>query len=165
MDQLGYSGDGIYVFLHVSYRPKLCRDLQLVSDHGWTLLLGLQNETRLSNAWLLYRVGLFYRNGLHRNLWKPERCPVYRIDGGSWLGKDPDESGNCCNSFGDQHLVGHHKYRRNESMSSFNVWWTLGGTFVLVVTLLVKSPVKNSARFVFTDFEDASWISAGGLRS
>lgn len=50
-------------------------------------------------------------------------------------------------------------------MSSFNVWWTLGGTFVLVVTLLVKSPVKNSARFVFTDFEDASWISAGGLRS
>lgn len=38
-------------------------------------------------------------------------------------------------------------------MSSFNIWWTLGGTFVLVVTLLVKSPVKNSASFVFTDFE------------
>ncbi|EIM82927.1 amino acid transporter [Stereum hirsutum FP-91666 SS1] len=27
-------------------------------------------------------------------------------------------------------------------MSTFNVWWTLGGTFVLVITLLVKAPVK-----------------------
>lgn len=27
-------------------------------------------------------------------------------------------------------------------MSSFNVWWTLGGTFVLVITLLVKAPNK-----------------------
>ncbi|KAF4613045.1 hypothetical protein D9613_010786 [Agrocybe pediades] len=27
-------------------------------------------------------------------------------------------------------------------MSSFNVWWTIGGTFVLVITLLVKAPVK-----------------------
>ena len=27
-------------------------------------------------------------------------------------------------------------------MSAFNVWWTLGGTFVLVITLLVKTPVK-----------------------
>ena len=27
-------------------------------------------------------------------------------------------------------------------MSSFNVWWTLGSTFVLSITLLVKSPVK-----------------------
>ena len=27
-------------------------------------------------------------------------------------------------------------------MSSFSVWWTLGGTFVLVITLLVKAPVK-----------------------
>ena len=56
-------------------------------------------------------------------------------------------------------------------MSSFNLWWTLGGTFVLVITLLVKAPVKvsplsherrrrlichrpqNSAAFVFTDYE------------
>lgn len=29
-------------------------------------------------------------------------------------------------------------------MSSFSVWWTLGGTFVLVITLLVKAPVKVS---------------------
>jgi len=29
-------------------------------------------------------------------------------------------------------------------MSAFYVWWTLGGTFVLVVTLLVKSPTKVS---------------------
>ena len=27
-------------------------------------------------------------------------------------------------------------------MSTFNLWWTLGGTFVLVITLLVKAPVK-----------------------
>jgi len=27
-------------------------------------------------------------------------------------------------------------------MSSFNIWWTLGGTFVLVITLLVKAPQK-----------------------
>ncbi len=57
------------------------------------------------------------------------------------------------------------------SMSSFNLWWTLGGTLVLVITLLVKTPDKvprlsedqpartnsitpqNSAAFVFTDFE------------
>lgn len=55
-------------------------------------------------------------------------------------------------------------------MSTFNIWWTLGGTFVLVITLLVKAPVKvgtsilydtcsdigglqNSAAFVFTDLE------------
>lgn len=56
-------------------------------------------------------------------------------------------------------------------MSTFNIWWTLGGTFVLVITLLVKAPVKvgkfmklygtcpdigglqNSADFVFTDLE------------
>ncbi|KAL0946011.1 hypothetical protein HGRIS_012288 [Hohenbuehelia grisea] len=38
------------------------------------------------------------------------------------------------------------------AMSSFNVWWTLCGTFVLVITLLVKAPERNSASFVFTDF-------------
>lgn len=48
------------------------------------------------------------------------------------------------------------------SMSTFNVWWTLGGTFVLVVTLLVKAPEKNSASFVFTDFENfTGWGSHG----
>ncbi|KAF5393555.1 hypothetical protein D9757_000048 [Collybiopsis confluens] len=47
-------------------------------------------------------------------------------------------------------------------MSSFNIWWTLGGTFVLVVTLLVKAPVKNSADFVFTDLENfTGWSSKG----
>ncbi|KAH7883050.1 amino acid transporter [Phlebopus sp. FC_14] len=47
-------------------------------------------------------------------------------------------------------------------MSSFNVWWTLGGTVVLVITLLVKSPVKNSAAFVFTDYENfTGWNSRG----
>lgn len=54
-------------------------------------------------------------------------------------------------------------------MSTFNVWWTFGGTFVLVITLLVKAPVKvnhsivqinsrlifrkNSVAFVFTNYE------------
>lgn len=28
------------------------------------------------------------------------------------------------------------------AMSSFNLWWTLGGTLVLVITLLVKAPEK-----------------------
>lgn len=28
------------------------------------------------------------------------------------------------------------------AMSAFNLWWTLGGTFVLVITLLVKAPEK-----------------------
>ncbi|KAM5546130.1 hypothetical protein V8D89_000256 [Ganoderma adspersum] len=47
-------------------------------------------------------------------------------------------------------------------MSSFNLWWTLGGTFVLVITLLVKAPVKNSAAFVFTDYENfTGWSNRG----
>ncbi|KAJ7061260.1 amino acid transporter [Mycena amicta] len=47
-------------------------------------------------------------------------------------------------------------------MSSFNVWWTLGGTFVLVITLLVKAPVKNTASFVFTDLENfTGWQNKG----
>ncbi|KAI0044845.1 amino acid transporter [Auriscalpium vulgare] len=47
-------------------------------------------------------------------------------------------------------------------MSAFNMWWTLGGTFVLVITLLVKAPEKNSASFVFTDFENfTGWGSRG----
>lgn len=48
------------------------------------------------------------------------------------------------------------------NMSSFNVWWTLGGTFVLVITLLVKAPEKNTAKFVFTDYENfTGWGSRG----
>ncbi|KAI5116509.1 hypothetical protein M0805_001864 [Coniferiporia weirii] len=47
-------------------------------------------------------------------------------------------------------------------MSAFNVWWTLGGTVVLVVTLLVKAPTLNSAEFVFTDLENfTGWQSKG----
>ncbi|KAF8893061.1 amino acid/polyamine transporter I [Infundibulicybe gibba] len=47
-------------------------------------------------------------------------------------------------------------------MSSFNIWWTFGGTFVLVVTLLVKAPEKNRAAFVFTDYENfTGWNSRG----
>ncbi|KAA1475343.1 amino acid transporter [Dentipellis sp. KUC8613] len=47
-------------------------------------------------------------------------------------------------------------------MSAFNMWWTLGGTLVLVVTLLVKAPVKNTASFVFTDYENfTGWGSRG----
>ncbi|KAJ7574547.1 amino acid/polyamine transporter I [Mycena floridula] len=45
-------------------------------------------------------------------------------------------------------------------MSSFNLWWTLGGTFVLVITLLVKAPQKNSAAFVFTDYENFTGYSS-----
>ncbi|KAK7050027.1 polyamine transporter tpo5 [Paramarasmius palmivorus] len=47
-------------------------------------------------------------------------------------------------------------------MSSFNIWWTLAGTFVLVITLLVRAPEKNTATFVFTDFENfTGWGSKG----
>ncbi|OCH86742.1 amino acid transporter [Obba rivulosa] len=58
-------------------------------------------------------------------------------------------------------------------ISTFNLWWTLGGTFVLVITLLVKAPIKASAlchsflmttslRFVFTDFENfTGWENKG----
>ncbi|KZT08199.1 amino acid transporter [Laetiporus sulphureus 93-53] len=48
------------------------------------------------------------------------------------------------------------------AMSTFNLWWTLGGTFVLVITLLVKAPVKNPAEFVFTDYENfTGWSNKG----
>ncbi|KAF8128590.1 amino acid transporter [Boletus edulis] len=47
-------------------------------------------------------------------------------------------------------------------MSTLNVWWTLGGTIVLLITLLVKAPVKNSAAFVFTDYQNfTGWSSRG----
>lgn len=58
------------------------------------------------------------------------------------------------------------------------MWWTLGGTLFLVITLLVKSPnkvwndftwnlslslnKKNSAEFVFTDLENfTGWSNKG----
>ncbi|KAF8152919.1 amino acid/polyamine transporter I [Crassisporium funariophilum] len=45
-------------------------------------------------------------------------------------------------------------------MSSFNVWWTLGGTVVLVITLLIKAPQRNTGVFVFTDYENfTGWRS------
>lgn len=48
------------------------------------------------------------------------------------------------------------------AMSSLNVWWTLGGTFVLVITLLVKAPMKNTADFVFTDYQNfTGWSNRG----
>ncbi|KAG1769761.1 amino acid transporter [Suillus occidentalis] len=47
-------------------------------------------------------------------------------------------------------------------MSTFNVWWTLGGTLVLAITLLVKAPVKNTPNFVFTNFQNfTGWESRG----
>ncbi|QRV83248.1 amino acid permease [Ceratobasidium sp. AG-Ba] len=58
------------------------------------------------------------------------------------------------------------------TVAQINVWWTLIGTIILVVTLLVKSPVKmsehpddrfqNSASFVFTDLENfTGWENKG----
>ncbi|KDN45258.1 hypothetical protein K437DRAFT_278499 [Tilletiaria anomala UBC 951] len=46
-----------------------------------------------------------------------------------------------------------------------NIWWTLGGTILLVVTLFVKSAPAghNSAKFVFTDFENVSGYSNTGF--
>ncbi|EPQ50527.1 hypothetical protein GLOTRDRAFT_133896 [Gloeophyllum trabeum ATCC 11539] len=42
-----------------------------------------------------------------------------------------------------------------EGMSSFDVWLTLGGPFVLVITLLVKAPAKNSEGSESIDFENS----------
>lgn len=68
-------------------------------------------------------------------------------------------------------------------MSTFYVWWTVGGTVVLVVTLLAASPEKvsqmifhvivqlthwtsqNTAKFVFTDYEKYVCIRAAFGRS
>ncbi|CAE6520091.1 unnamed protein product, partial [Rhizoctonia solani] len=48
------------------------------------------------------------------------------------------------------------------AVAQVNVWWTLAGTIILVVTLLVKSPTKNSASFVFTDLENfTGWDNKG----
>ncbi|KAH7334343.1 amino acid transporter [Rhizoctonia solani] len=48
------------------------------------------------------------------------------------------------------------------TVAQVNVWWTLVGTIILVVTLLVKSPAKNSASFVFTDLENfTGWENKG----
>ncbi|KAG8691767.1 hypothetical protein FRC09_011527 [Ceratobasidium sp. 395] len=48
------------------------------------------------------------------------------------------------------------------SFTAIGIWWTLMGTIILVVTLLVKSPTKNSASFVFTDLENfTGWENKG----
>lgn len=44
-------------------------------------------------------------------------------------------------------------------MSTFNVWWTLGGTFVLVITLLVKAPVKVRSNFLPMMYKSAQTMS------
>lgn len=47
-------------------------------------------------------------------------------------------------------------------MATFASLWTLGGTVVLVVVLLVKAPVRNPASFVFLDFQNyTGWNSRG----
>ncbi|KAG1740477.1 amino acid transporter [Suillus paluster] len=52
--------------------------------------------------------------------------------------------------------------RMGRHMSTLFVWWTLGGTVVLVTTLLVKAPMKNSADFVFTNVQNfTGWQSRG----
>ncbi|KAF8587676.1 amino acid transporter [Ramaria rubella] len=48
------------------------------------------------------------------------------------------------------------------TVSKVNLWWTLGGTLFLVISLLVKAPHKNSAQFVFTDLENfTGWENKG----
>ncbi|KIJ54487.1 hypothetical protein M422DRAFT_73498 [Sphaerobolus stellatus SS14] len=48
------------------------------------------------------------------------------------------------------------------TISKINLWWTLGGTVFLVISLLVKSPHKNTADFVFTDLENfTGWGNKG----
>ncbi|KAF8526995.1 amino acid transporter [Hysterangium stoloniferum] len=48
------------------------------------------------------------------------------------------------------------------TVSKVNLWWTLGGTLFLVISLLVKAPHKNTAAFVFTDLENfTGWGNSG----
>src|SRR5882762_7043192 len=107
---------------------------------------------------------LFYRNGLHWNVWKFEvmmASVVFRIrmvlisnksvalylaslaevgQGRTLTRVEIAAIAWGMNIFsGILNTVGTKAIGR---MSSFNVWWTLGGTFVLVITLLVKAPVK-----------------------
>lgn len=47
-------------------------------------------------------------------------------------------------------------------IAAFASYWTLGGTVILVVTLLVKAPVRQPAHFVFLDYENyTGWNSKG----
>ncbi|KAI9323981.1 amino acid/polyamine transporter I, partial [Zopfochytrium polystomum] len=47
-------------------------------------------------------------------------------------------------------------------ISRMNVWFTLIGTVVLVVTLFAASPAKNDASFAFFDFENfTGWDNSG----
>jgi amino acid transporter len=48
-------------------------------------------------------------------------------------------------------------------LAAFASWWTLGGTVVLVVTLLVKAPMHNPASFVFFDYENTTGYGSKGF--
>ncbi|KAL7418652.1 polyamine transporter tpo5 [Cryptotrichosporon argae] len=47
-------------------------------------------------------------------------------------------------------------------VATFASWWTIGGTVVIVVSLLVKAPTLNKANFVFFDYENnTGWENKG----
>ena len=110
----------------------------------------------------LYGVGLFYRDGVYRNFWQLKvvfsnhqklivcssgnsvalyLASLAEVGQGRSLTRleiaaiawGVNILSGIINTFGTKAI---------SKMSSFNVWWTLGGTFVLAITLLVKSPVK-----------------------
>ena len=45
------------------------------------------------------------------------------------------------------------------ALSTFNLWWTLGGTLVLVITLLVKAPEKVCSTYpLYYTARDLMWF-------
>ncbi|THH05783.1 hypothetical protein EW145_g4550 [Phellinidium pouzarii] len=139
--------------VHVLDRLVSCRDLQCLSDDGRTLFL-------VCTGWL-YTVAMIF-TGTSGNLSTALYiASLAEVGSGRTLTRIEIAALAWCvnilsgiiNTVGTK-AIGH--------MSAFNVWWTLGGTVVLIVTLLVKAPALNSAEFVFTDFENfTGWQSKG----
>lgn len=47
-------------------------------------------------------------------------------------------------------------------LNNISVWWHAVGTFALVVAILAKSPVHQSAEFVFKTFIDGTGVDGVG---
>ncbi|OCB89270.1 amino acid transporter [Sanghuangporus baumii] len=177
-------------------------NLRSVSNNGRIIFLGVQDETRNTDARLLYGLDIhdsydFYGDIRELEVRNSLPAPVLRRSAGLVLGLESEictmiftgTSGNLSTALyiaslaeirsgraltrveiaalawgvnilsGLINTVGTVAIGR---MSAFNVWWTLAGTVVLAVTLLVKAPSLNPAGFVFTDFENFSgWRSKG----
>ncbi|KDN41495.1 hypothetical protein RSAG8_07445, partial [Rhizoctonia solani AG-8 WAC10335] len=148
--------------LYVSCCIMLGRDLLGLSDDGRSVLLGIQNEERQACSWLRNGSFVCLRNDLYgyfgTALYIASMAEVgtgitltrVQITAMAW---GVNLLSAIINTFGSRGIG---------TVAQVNVWWTLAGTIILVVTLLVKSPTKNSASFVFTDLENfTGWDNKG----